>query len=520
MFRQNTYRKGILWLLFFNGIARGITFLLGILLARNFLPEETDVYLFVWSLITIICVIISQINLMVAGPSYIVLTESKKDKEAANICSAFFNIYLVLLFIFTVLVIVAPVVTYDVISGFNAEQLKPFEPVLRFSGIWLSLAVLNTFISNIFLSRKYFVVYIIGQVVTSLITLFLIVVLKKQFGIESFFIGQLAGNIICFVFYLVLLKVKLNQRIRLFYFAIPRKVSKELAAVLIVSVPTVITNFLIVYFLSNFSTGQLSAYNYGSMLANLPDAVFVSQFISVFGVKLAEEAAKNERHNLFNTFRFFGNHLFFFMTGIAIVFSLSGYWIIEILYGKENFGKELFETTVFSLCLLSAALPFKALDVLNNRLFASLQSLSSLVKYSLPVKLFNIALLIFMASTFGFEGLLWQQVCMPAVMVIVQMYALGRFFPVRKIKKYFLQVFGLLLIGLAVYVGARYFVNDFLIDKNPYLMILIIMALVLLIGYIIEIIFKLTVFNKLIAARSRMVIQKIFGSRPVRNNIG
>lgn len=510
MLRQNTYKKGLLWLLLLNVIARGITFGLGIILAKNFLPAETDIYLYVWSLISIVSVIISQVNLMVAGPAYITLIEKKADKQAADLCSAFFNIYTAILSVLAAMIVAAPLFAYGSISGFTDAQLEPFAPMLRISGIWLAITILNTVIGNIFLSRKYFAVYMLGQVIASVIAILLILLLKQEFGVDIFFIGQLVGNLVCFIFYLVLLRKKLNQQIRLFYFSIPVKTVKEIGAVLAVSIPTVVVNLLIVYYLSHFSTGQLSAYSYGSAIANLPDAIFLSQFISIFGVKFAEVAAKDEKVTLFSTFRFFGNHLFFFMAGIAVVLSLGGFLFIQFLYGRQHLGNEIFESAVLSLSLLAAALPFKSLDVLNNRLFASLQALSSLVKYTLPVKLFNIGLLVLMANSFGFKGVLWHQLLMPAVVVLVQIALLGKFFPANRIKKYFTQILGLLCLSVLVYVAGYFLVKQFMEHVNPYLLMLGICLMVLLAGYLVEKLFRLTTFNRLLWDKGTLLWNKLF----------
>jgi peptidoglycan biosynthesis protein MviN/MurJ (putative lipid II flippase) len=513
MLRQNTYKKGLLWLLLLNVIAKGITFILGIILAKNFLPRETDIYLYIWSLISIVSIIVSQVNLMVAGPAYIALIERKEDKQAADLCSAFFNIYTVVLSVLALVIVAAPLFAYGAISGFTDSQLGPFTPMLRISGIWLVFTILNTVIGNIFLSRKYFVVYMLGQVIVSVIAILLILILKHEFGVDSFFIGQLVGNLVCFIFYLVLLRRKLNQRIRLFYFSMPGKTLKEIGAVLVVSIPTLIVNLLLVYYLSNFSTGQLSAYSYGSAIANLPDAIFLSQVISIFGVKFAEEAAKDQKGTLFNTFRFFGNHLFFFMGGIAIVLSLGGFLVIQFLYGRQNLGDEVFESAVLSLSLLASALPFKSLDVLNNRLFASLQALSSLVKYTLPVKLFNIGLLILMANSFGFKGVLWHQLFMPAVVVLVQIALLGKFFPASRIKKYYTQVLALLCICVLVYVAGYFLVKQFIEHINPYLLMFGICLMVLLAGYLVEKLFRLTTFNRLLLDKGTILWKKFFRTK-------
>lgn len=512
MLRQNTYRKGVLWMLLFNGIAKGISFILGIILAKNFLPQETDIYLYVWGIINVVMMIVSSVNLMVVGPAYILLSETDTSDKAAKLCSALMNIYMLPLVLFSIVTLALPFFTYGALSGFTHDQLFPYGGMLRFSGIWMLLVVLNLFLGNLFMSRKFFVVYILGQVIAAVITLAVILLFKNKIGINSFFIGQLAGNITCLLFYLFFISSKLQIKLKPFYFYIPPKIIREVGAVLIISVPTMVINFLLVYYLSHYEIGQLSAYNYGSALSNLPDVIFLSQLVSVFGVRFAEIMARRENDALFDTFRFYGNHLFFFMSGVAIIISLASPAIIQTIYGKEDLGKPIFDSAVLSLSLLAASLPFKALDVMNNRLFASIQALSSLVKYTLPVKIFNIGLMLVMERIYGFNGLLVHQILMPIVMVLVQIYLLGKFFPLNKIHNYYAQVLLLLVCGLAVYAGIQFLSGSLLEAMNPYMEIVVVCIVVVIMGLIIEKIFRLTSFHNLILTKGLALFKKRLGS--------
>lgn len=495
-------------MLLFNIIARAISFVLGIILAKNFLPENTDIYLYLWSLINVVLVIVMQLNLMVVGPAYIRLAEAGEEKEAADLNSTFLNIYLVPILLFTLVTFLFPIFSYQVMSGFSGPQLIPFRQVLQFSGIWLALVIINSFIGNIFLSRKYFVVYILGQVIAASVTLILILILKNTAGINSFFIGQVAGNICCLLFYSWHLRGKLKLRLRFLHFRLPVKIVRELGAVLLVSVPTLIINFLLVFYLSHFITGRLSAFNYGSALANLPDAIFLSQFISVFGVRFSEIGAQQEEGVLFNTFRHFGNHLFFFMCGIAVIVSLASPVIVQMVYGKGSLGPDIFNSAALTLTLLAAALPFKALDTLNNRLFASIQALSSLVKYTFPIKILNIGLLMVFVKLYGFYGLLAHQIVMPVVMVTVQIFLLGKYFPAQKIKAYFGQVIFITVAGLVVYTGSRYLLSYLFIHIPPLLQLVLVCLLITLLAVIFERMFKLTTFNKIVFSKITGFLQR------------
>jgi peptidoglycan biosynthesis protein MviN/MurJ (putative lipid II flippase) len=501
MLNKNSYKKGVLWMLLFNIIARGISFVLSIILAKTFLPADTDVYLYTWSLISIVLVIISAVNLMAAGPEYIRLCETGDMKGAADLNSALLNIFLTPLLVFSVITLFLPVDTYRLISGFKAEQLVPAMEMLRFSGIWLVLVILNSFLGNVLLSRKYFVGSILGQAMAAGFTLFFILVFKDQWGIKSFFIGQIGGNILCLVFYVYQMRKRIKERFRLFYYKLSKKVVKEMTASVIIGVPTLVTNFILVYLLSRMVTGQLSAYNYGTTLSNLPDVIIISQFISVIGVKFSEISASQQRDVLFGAVRYFGNHLFFFMSGVAVIMSLMSPVIIGFFYGRENLGESTYNTAVLTLVVVSGTLAFKSLDTLHNRVFASLQALSVLMKYTVPLKIANIGLLLLLSWKFGFNGILIQQTAFAFIMMALQLYLFGKYLPPEKVRAYAGQIALLFLGSLMAYGLGRLLIDYVFVHTSVAVQTAMICLLLLLVGILFEKIFKVTMLFDLVLKR-------------------
>ncbi len=501
MLNKNSYKKGVLWMLLFNTIARGLSFVLSIILAKSFVPADTDVYLFIWSLISLVLVIASAINLMAAGPEYIRLCEIGEKENAADLNSAMININMLPLMIFSLFTILIPIGTYKAISGFTLDQLAPATDMLRFSGPWLMLVILNNFLGNMLLSRKYFVGSILGQVLASVFTLLFIVFFKHSLGIKSFFIGQVAGNIVCLAFYIYQLRARVNEKFRVFYFRLSQRVVKELMASVTIAIPTLITNFILVYLLSRFATGQLSAYNYGTTLSNLPDVIIMSQFISVIGVKFSEISASKQQDVLYGALRYFGTHLFFFMSGVAVIITLISPIIIQVFYGKENLGESTFNSAVLTLTVVSATLAFKSLDVLHNRVFASLQALSVLMKYTVPLKIINIALLILLSWRFGFSGILIQQSFMALAMMSLQIYLMGKYVPAKKIKKYAGQLTLLFVGSILAYLIGRLLMDNFFIHMSAKIQIVIVCLLLLIVGILFERIFKMTTLFDIVLKR-------------------
>lgn len=508
MLNKNSYKSGVLWMLLFNVIARGISFVLSIILAKNFLPADTDVYLYVWSLINIVMVIVSAVNLMAAGPEYIRLCETGEFKAAADLNSAMLNIYLLPLMIFSLFTLVVPVGTYHLISGFSNDELRPFSQMLQFSGIWLMMVILNNFLGNVLLNRKYFVGSVIGQVIAAGTTLIFIVLFKDSLGIMGFFLGQITGNLLCFFFYIFQLNTRIKQKFKLFYFRVSGKVVKELLASVSIAIPTLVINFLLMFLLSKLVSGQLSAYNYGSTLSNLPDVILMSQFMSVVGVKFSEISANQQREVLFGALRYFGNHVFFFMSGVAIIMSLISPIVIQFFYGKENLGEPTYNAAVLALAAISSTLAFRSLDVLHNRVFAALQGLSVLMKYTIPAKLLGVAYLLLLYWQWGFAGIVIHQATMPVIIVGLEFYLLGKYLPAKKIKQYVLQILLLTIGSIGIYFLGRFLLNFVFDNTSATIQVVVVCVLALVLGILFEKVFKITMLFDVVLKRVTQFVKR------------
>ena len=240
------------------------------------------------------------------------------------------------------------------------------------------------------------------------------------------------------------------------------------------------------------ATGQLSAYNYGTTLSNLPDVIIISQFISVMGVKFSEISASRERDVLFGELRYFGNHLFFFMSGVAVILSLLSPVMIGFFYGKENLGEATYATAVLTLTVVSGTLAFKSLDGLHNRVFASLQALSVLMKYTVPLKIANIGLLLLLSWKFGFNGILIQQTALAFIMMALQFYLFGKYLPSEKVRKYAGEIVLLFIGSVMVYGLGRLLMDYVFAHTSAAVQTAVICLLLFLAGILFEKIFKVT----------------------------
>ncbi len=498
---QSTWSRSVLWMLLFNAITRGINFVLSIILARNFLPEDTDIYLFVWNGINVMLMFVSTVNIMVVSPAYIRFKENNEIGKANSINSFFFNCYFIPLLLFSVVSFFTPVWLYSNISGFDDETILSFSGLLRYSGIWMALVLLNNFFGSILLSNRNFVGSLIGQVITAIVTLSFIAVAGKQLDLSVFFKGQIVGNILCFLFYQGLLIRKIKYRIRLFTFSVPFRILREAIASMMSALVTLSANFLFIYFLTQLAIGHLSAYNYGSNLANLPDVLLLSQFVSVIGVRFSSLNAKNDDKALFSAYSGFSYHVFFLMAGISILCSVLSPLFVDILYGKEKLGYDVYSDSVFAMTIISLVLPFKALDVLNNRLLASFQAISIVVRYTIPLKIFNMGLLIVIATWGDFKSLVVFQLIAPVLVVSMQLLVIKKYFYRTQLNKHIYNLIRLFFLSLIVYV-LTWLCKVYLLESIPVAgQIVMLVILVLLLLLTIERFFKMTIFYSWIRSR-------------------
>lgn len=510
LFKPNTYKTGFVWTVGLNVAARGLNFLLGVLLARSFAPASTDVYLFVWSVIGLVLICTSTINLLAASPGYIKLKETGKIHEAAMLNNALLNVYIFPLLLISVVIFFFPYFVFSNTTGFDYKQLLACETMLRLSGLWLILFIVNNFLGNILLSNKFFAASLIGQVIIGLIAVLFFVVLKKEYGASAFFWGHMAGNIVALVFQVAVIRKHIPFKFSPFYFRFPPAVVKEVLTVLSTTVPTMISNFMVVYFLSKMGEGSVSSYNYANNLSNLPDVILLSQITSIAGIKMSEISVTFDNTLLFNTYSFLCRHMFFLMSGIAVVVIVAGPDIISIIYGHKM-EPHVFDLSVLALSILVIALPVKSLDIMNNRLFASLQGLSKILKYSFPIKIIGIILLFGLASFLGFTGVMLYFVIMPVTFVVLYFSQLKTRFQIDLLRKHITQMCTLFACAITVYMLCWLISKYFFTETPPMLRIILFSLIVLFFSFLIERILGLTQFMT--------IIQKNFISQLRQNKL-
>ncbi len=482
--------------------------MLGIILARSFIPEHTDMYLFVWNGINVVLIFISTINLLVVSPAYIRLKENGEPGKANQVNNFFFNFYFIPLILFSLLCFLAPVWLFDAFSGFDDHILSSFSPVLRYSGIWMLLVLLNNFFGNILLSNRLFSFSLAGQVIVAITTISFIVLARDSMGISSFFAGQITGNILCFLFYQYFLIKKVGYAFRLFVFSVPVKIVRETIASILSAVVTLTGNFLFLYFLSELTTGYLSAYNYGSNLANLPDVLLLSQFVSIIGVRFSAINARDDHDTLYIAYSSLSYHVFFLMAGIAILLSLLSPVFIRNIYGENALGAEIFNAAVFAMAMISLILPFKAIDVLNNRLLASYQAMSVVVRYTIPLKVFNICVLVILAYWGNFKSLLAFQLISPVLVVLMQLWVIKRYFFKERILQHTLKLFSLLLLCLFLY-GVAWVCNTYVFSKNSEVnRVIMLLLLVVVLAFLVERLFRITIFYSWIRGKLSILFRE------------
>ena len=425
---QNNYKKIFVSATALNIVARGLNFLIGVYLAKHFLPVETDLYLFVWNIISVFLAFTGSIDLLLVLPTYIRYKIEKGIAAANDLSNIFFWFYFTTAFVIGLLVVLFPREVFRIISGFSENQLSGNFLFLRMTGLWLLFSLIHNYFSNLLTANKYFAVALLGQVFVGATTIGCLFYFREDIGGMSFLWGQLAGQAICLIFYSYVLYTKVNWRIAAPVFRLSRVIWKELGSLMAGALPVFVRNYLGFYLLSRLGPGFLSSYNYGSALANIPDVIFTSQIAVIAGVKLSETHATEGEKGLLKTYDTLSRHMLFFISGIAIIASVCSPLIIHFIYGNTSLKLIGFHYTEITLTLLALTLPIKSIDVLNNRLIASLQRLAFSVKFILPLHFINIIILVALTKFFGFYGFLSFQLLAPLLVVFVQFVVIKKLF--------------------------------------------------------------------------------------------
>lgn len=454
LFRTESYQKGIVLSTSFNFLSKGILLFNNILIAYYFgTQERTDLYFFIFPLVNFVAYFISALNSTVIIPESMKIREECGENASMAFLNKFFFIFFFIGLLLTLIFSFKPIFVYGLFSKFSNEILIRNYSILLLGSSLFLLMILTNFLTEILASYKFFSIPMFAQFLNSFFVFFFLIFFHNSMEINSIFIGLIIAFSINLFILFYLLKYKLSWNFLNYRYKVRKKVWIDTIYSQSGNFASLLSNFAPTYIFSGFSSGILSALNYGQKTASMPNDIISGQFTSIAGIRFNELFAQKDFNKINIVFQETVKSLIFILIPISGFVFLFSSEIIDILYLRGKFEIEIANVSAFYLKFLILAIPFNAFLGVIGRLFISGQKISLTFYNQIIVNLLLITSIYFFVRIYGYKGFPYAILLITLLNVIINIFLIKHIFRFIFLKKIFifsiiifLEVFFILFI--------------------------------------------------------------------------
>jgi len=370
----------------FNGLSKGILFLLTIVIAHYFGSNiKTDIYFFIYSTMILLAGFINAIDITVLIPESMRI----REKEGLQMATSFLNYFLRLYFFIGILFVAGMfffgTVIFRLVSKFSAEDILVYKNYFLLGSFYFLFQILTNYINNILTSLKYFTLPILISGVNSCIIIVSIIFLNRRFDVLSILIGGIVAYSINLLILLIVLKkataftainCKINRSKRLllnmFYTSMGQLV-------------TTASSYFPLYLLSGFNSGVISALSYGKNLADVPNTLLTSQLTNVDGIRLNELAAANDLAGMNKIFFSTAKFLVFVLVPVGFFMFVFAGPIVQLFYERGSFGAGDIDSAARFMQLLAVTVFSIGVNAITARVFIAMQAIRQAFIYQVII---------------------------------------------------------------------------------------------------------------------------------------
>ena len=462
LIRTESYKKGILLSVFFNVVAKGILFLLTILIAKFFGGDiKTDIYFFIFGTMVLLSGFINTIDTVVLVPESMRLREKQGSAAAAAFLNFFFRIYIIAGLLFMAVVYFFGVPIFSFFSRFSETDILHYKNYFLLGSAYFFFMVLTNYFNNILTSLKFFTVPMIISGINSCIVIVGIILLHRRFDVLSIFIAGVVAYSINLVILLWVMKKIAAWKFSGNTTTINKKVWGNISFAGLGQLATLASSFFPLFLLSGFGQGMISTMNYGKNIADIPNTLVTSQLTNVTGIQLNEQAARHDVRGMNESFMNTGKLLLFILVPLGFFLFAFSVPIVRLFYFRGNFTEpdviasakylELFSVTIFSI----------GINALVSRIFIATQAVKKAFVYQLVLNTILIGAIWVFTKYYGAYGYPY------AIILINCVNYIAMFFICKKIAPQIdytgvLKYTGLLLLVNAAITTGLYFAQPWL----------------------------------------------------------
>lgn len=391
LIQTESFKKGIAYSTLFNFGAKALSFANNILIAFYFGTQaSTDLYFYTIGIILFIAYLITGFSSAVLIPESMKLRELFGVEQSQKFLNCFTYLFILLSGIITIALLCAPVYFFTLFSKFQPSVLEDYKHLLSLALLLLPLSCLNTFLMEVLSSYRYFTLPMFFSIFTSTFSMLGIVLFHNILGTGSILGGLLAANGFNLLFLLIILKNKLSWTLSFSFTHVNKNIVNNIVYSESGNISTALAGYIPLYIISGFSTGFVTALNYGKQVADLINILFATQIASVSSIKLNELYAKNEFKQFNETFIKTSQLVIFILLPISFVIALFSQEILIILFKRGAFSaSSVLQSSIFlryftlSICLIG-------LDLVASRAILASQKIKYAFWYQISMNIIQI----------------------------------------------------------------------------------------------------------------------------------
>ena len=403
--KTESFARGMWLSVVFNILAKGILFLLTILLAAYFGSNiKTDIYFFVYGSMVLLAGFINAIDHAVLIPQSMRLRQTDGDEAAMAFLNYFFRIYIFIGLAFVVLMYFFGTRVFGWMSKFSETDIELYRNYFLLGSCYFFFLLLTNYINAILSSLKYFTVPMIISGVNSCVVIAGILLLHNQLDVLSVFISGIAAFIINLILVLILMKKKLGWKFAVYPASISKKVLQNIGFAELGQMATMASSFLPLFILSGFGSGVVSLMNYGKNIADIPNSIITAQITSVSAIELNEQAAKNDQLAMQQIFLRTGKLLLYLLVPVSFFLFLFAHPIVQLFYMRGNFSVTEVDGASLFLKWLAVAIFSTGINALVARVFTAMQAIRQAFIYQISLNALLFVLIWILTGIYGAIG--------------------------------------------------------------------------------------------------------------------
>lgn len=417
--RNATYRNGAIYSSLLSGVAKFVAFAQQLLIAYFFGANSgTDIYFYLLNIAFLLCGMAQAVSTSIVIPRAMMLRQNVSQDAEVRYVNTFVYMAMSILGLLFVIVGLSGSHAMSAITRFDTAVIKENISIFYLFLFTAYLMVLNSFLVEILVSYKYFVLSAFSNLMINLGIIVFILCFSNSLGIYSMICGVMIFSLISCIIFLYIVVRHLGWNLLLFGTECMHGTAKLILPVVANHAFLIFVYSFPFYLLSSYHSGVVTVVSYATKLVQAPSAI-VNQLASVLQIRLNELYAQSKLSELFSLCRRTIAGMSLALLLIAAAIFVFRHFIAVTLYAPG--GKVSLEMTLLLQDVLGVyafTLPFTAIGVVLTKQYFSLHRIERYVSIMLVVNVVSCIVYYFAIGRWNEMGFCYSALFLEAFMAL------------------------------------------------------------------------------------------------------